>query len=250
MDYVGTRDVAAAAKILRSAGVGDDTYANRLKHTWLEAMVTVPASGTQAWVPLDASWKVRDYRPGLPGMLTTVSFNPLEQGYLTDPAWQKRSAAEYYEAKVAAWLAQNRPDLTIADVGYDGPIRQQAFSALPAGLPYGVVSQPAESARPSTIPAAARYAVTVTLGQTGVLPPVSTLMPGDSLFSPNGQFRLVMQPQGNLVLYRGTTALWATPLITLQYPGSVFKVQQDGNLALFVNGATLVWSSGTFNNPN
>jgi len=254
MDYVGTRDVAAAAKILQAAGLADDTYANRLKHTWLEALVTVPTSGAQSWVPLDASWKVRDYRPGLPGMLTTVPFNPLEQGYLTEPAWQKRSTAEYYEAKVAAWLAQpqNRPDLTIADVGYDGPIRQQAFSALPAGLPYGVDWQPpeTETARPSEIPVDARYAVTVTLGHTGVLPPESTLMPGDSLFSPNGQFRLVMQPQGNLVLYRETTALWATPPQTLNFPGSVFKVQQDGNLALFVNGATLVWSSGTFDNPN
>ena len=162
-DFVGARDASAAATILAEAGLAYDQYWNRFKHTWLEALVTVPATGRQTWVPIDASWKLRDYRPGVPDMLTKVPFSPQEVDYLTNPAWQKKSTAEYYEAKVAGWLAQNRPDLTIADVGYDGPIRQQAFPAIPTALPYAVVSQPAETARPAAIPAAANYTVNIKL---------------------------------------------------------------------------------------
>ena len=162
-DFVGARDGQAAATILARAGLAYDQYWNRFKHTWLEALVTVPTTGRQTWVPIDASWKLRDYRPGVPDMLTKVPFSPQEADYLTNPVWQKRSTAEYYEAKVAGWLTQNRPDLTIADVGYDGPIRQQAFPAIPTALPYAVVSQPAETDRPSAIPATANYTVNIKL---------------------------------------------------------------------------------------
>jgi RHS repeat-associated protein len=176
-DYVGTRDATAAAQILSSAGLLDGQW-NRLKHTWLEALVTVPATGRQAWTPIDASWKVRDFRPGLPGVVSSVPFSPLETDYFTNPAWQKKSTAEYYEAKVAGWLARNRPDLSLADVGYDGPIRQQAFTSLPTALPYTVLDQPAEAARPSAIPAAAHYTVTVDLAYASD--------PSRKLFGPAG----------------------------------------------------------------
>ena len=162
-DFVGARDASAAGTILARAGLAYDQYWNHFKHTWLEALVTVPATGQQGWVPIDASWKLRDIRPGVPDMLTKVPFSPQEADYLTNPAWQKKSTAEYYEAKVAGWLAQNRPDLTIADVGYDGPIRQQALPAIPTALPYAVVSQPAETARPAAIPAAALHTVNIKL---------------------------------------------------------------------------------------
>jgi RHS repeat-associated protein len=162
-DFVGARDASAAGAILARAGLGYDQYWNRFKHTWLEALVTVPATGQQAWVPIDASWKLRDFQPGVPDILTKVPFSPQEADYLTNPVWQKKSTAEYYEAKVSGWLAQNRPDLTIADVGYDGPIRQQSFLAIPTALPYVIVSQPAESARPAAIPAAALHTVNIKL---------------------------------------------------------------------------------------
>jgi YD repeat-containing protein/autotransporter-associated beta strand protein len=162
-DFVGAREASAAGSILARAGLAYDQYWNRFKHTWLEALVTVPATGQQGWVPIDASWKLRDFQPGVPDILTKVPFSPQEADYLTNPVWQKKSTAEYYEAKVSGWLAQNRPDLTIADVGYDGPIRQQSFPAIPTALPYVVVSQPAESARPASIPAAALHTVNIKL---------------------------------------------------------------------------------------
>ncbi|MFM8804399.1 MAG: DUF6531 domain-containing protein, partial [Planctomycetia bacterium] len=162
-DFFGTRDAAAAGRIMVAAGLRHDQYWNHFKPTWLEALVTVPATGQPAWVPIDASWKLRDFRPGVPDMLTKVPFAPQEADYLSNPVWQRKSTAEYYEAKVATWLAANRPDLTLADVGYDGPIRRQAFTALPTALPYAVLSQPAESARPATIPASAQYTVNIKL---------------------------------------------------------------------------------------
>ena len=162
-DYVGTRDTAAATTMLAAAGLRYDQYANHFKHTWLEAFVNVPTSGQQAWVQLDASWKLRDFRPGVPGVLTSVPFSPLESDYLTNPAWQKKTTADYYEAKVAAWLTQTRPDLTIADVGYDGPIRSQSFPALPAGLPYAVINQPDVASLPTVIPVAEQYKVNIRL---------------------------------------------------------------------------------------
>ena len=162
-DFVGARDASAAGTILARAGLAYDQYWNRFKHTWLEALVTAPATGQQAWVPIDASWKLRDFQPGLPDILTKVPFSPQEADYLTNPVWQKKSTAEYYEAKVAGWLATNRPDLTVADVGYDGPIRQQSFPAIPTALPYVIVSQPTESARPASIPAAALHTVNIKL---------------------------------------------------------------------------------------
>jgi YD repeat-containing protein/autotransporter-associated beta strand protein len=214
-DYVGARDTFAAANILAAAGLGYDQYANRFKHIWIEALVSVPATGVQAWVPIDASWKLRDFRPGLSGILTSVPFSPLETDYLTNPVWQKKSTAEYYEAKVATWLAQNRPEFTIADVGYDGPIRQQSFPVLPTGLPYAVVSQPAESARPTAIPAASQYRVTIRLangtkalfGASGV-----NLTLADVALS-----RLTIDPQFNVkgtarpVLRRDGVAVTTTP---------------------------------------
>ncbi len=133
MDYVGTRSITAARKILGAADKADNYKFSRV---WLTASVSVPGMDSVTDVKLDASWKFRDFRPGLKDVLSNVPFDPLEAEYLTNPLWQKKSTAEYYEAKVASWLAKNYPNLTIADVGYDGPIRPQAFSALPKQLPY------------------------------------------------------------------------------------------------------------------
>ena len=140
-----------------------DQYANHLSHAWLEAQVRLPGSTQATWVPLDASWKFRDFRPGLPNMLDSVPFDAREADYLTQPQWQKKSAAEYYGSKVAAWLVANRPDLTTDDVAYDGPIRQQSFGALPGMLPYVVLAQTSAAGRPTAPPASATYFVQIVL---------------------------------------------------------------------------------------
>jgi len=171
MDYVGARDVTAAANILATAGIAAGL--GSLAHTWVEASVKVPGAAAAAWMPFDASWKFRDFRPGVIGILQNVPFSPVETDYLTNPSWQTKTTADYYESKVATWLATNRPGVTTADVAYDGPIRQQLISSLPKGLPYPVLSTEADLSRSTAIPDTAKYFVGISLSN-GATPLFST----------------------------------------------------------------------------
>ncbi|MEZ5286364.1 MAG: hypothetical protein R2712_16450 [Vicinamibacterales bacterium] len=73
------------------------------------------------------------------------------------------------------------------------------------------------------------------------------LAPGDFRRSPNGEFELYYQHDGNLVLYRVNDgqALWAT--MTSQ-PGEV-AMQGDGNLVVYSAGGAPLWWSGTQGHP-
>lgn len=78
-------------------------------------------------------------------------------------------------------------------------------------------------------------------------PPGSTLAGGgalrigDRLVSPNGEYRLVMQGDRNLVLYGPGGALWN------RAGGSRAVMQGDGNFVLY-DGGTAKWSTGTAGN--
>lgn len=62
-----------------------------------------------------------------------------------------------------------------------------------------------------------------------------------ALRSADGRFHLWLQGDGNLVLYRGSTVLWArTGLKAVRLTN-----QADGNLALFDGTGKRVWASGT-----
>ncbi|HJU36327.1 MAG TPA: fibronectin type III domain-containing protein [Gaiellaceae bacterium] len=69
-----------------------------------------------------------------------------------------------------------------------------------------------------------------------------SLHPGQSLLSPGGAYRLVMQGDGNLVEYQGGTPLWASN--TAGDSGAVVEMQSDGNLVIYLNGVAK-WASGT-----
>jgi hypothetical protein len=76
------------------------------------------------------------------------------------------------------------------------------------------------------------------------------LEPGQSIASPNGRATLIMQSDGNLVLYQvdsgSRTALWATGT---DVPGTRAAMQGDGNLALYGPGGECHWAAGTDGNP-
>ena len=82
-----------------------------------------------------------------------------------------------------------------------------------------------------------------------------TLRPGQRLVannnesrtSKNGRYRLVMQGDGNLVLYRGNAPLWAsgTNGIAVDY----CIMQADGNLVLYGFANNAVWASNTHGQP-
>jgi hypothetical protein len=54
---------------------------------------------------------------------------------------------------------------------------------------------------------------------------------------------LVMQGDGNFVLYNGGQALWASG--THGRPGASLAVQDDGNVVIYAPGPRAVWSTGT-----
>ncbi|MFJ7289813.1 MULTISPECIES: peptidoglycan DD-metalloendopeptidase family protein [unclassified Curtobacterium] len=78
---------------------------------------------------------------------------------------------------------------------------------------------------------------------TGKAPAGTTLQPGDSVTSPNGQFRLILQGDGNLVEYGvGNQVLWASN--TSNQPGAVLTIGRNRAVDLLRNGKRIVrWAS-------
>lgn len=58
-----------------------------------------------------------------------------------------------------------------------------------------------------------------------------------------GNYSLILQPDGNLVLYNGTAAVWATA--TNGKGGSQLTLQSDGNLVLYDQNYNSIWATGT-----
>ncbi|HEX8581258.1 MAG TPA: CHAP domain-containing protein, partial [Acidimicrobiales bacterium] len=80
------------------------------------------------------------------------------------------------------------------------------------------------------------------------LAPGEELFPGDHLVSGNGQYRLDLQGDGNLVVATGAgRPLWATG--TGGQPGAHAAMQGDGNLVVYSSAGAPLWSSGTAGNP-
>ena len=71
---------------------------------------------------------------------------------------------------------------------------------------------------------------------------------GQYLLSSNGQFRLAMQTDGNLVLYpTNGSYLWQSD--TDGNPGTWLDMQTDGNLVLYRADGRFIWQSDTDGNP-
>lgn len=71
---------------------------------------------------------------------------------------------------------------------------------------------------------------------------------GGVIASPSGEWRLVMQPDGNLVLYGPQNVVkWSSG--TYNDPGSFVVMQGDGNLVVYRGLPYAVWNSGTAQHP-
>ncbi|MFC3690381.1 hypothetical protein [Aquipuribacter hungaricus] len=73
------------------------------------------------------------------------------------------------------------------------------------------------------------------------------LLPGDSVVGQGGGSRLLMQTDGNLVLYRGSVPLWSSR--TQGNPGAFAVLQGDGNLVVHTSaeqGRRVLWYSDTY----
>jgi hypothetical protein len=109
------------------------------------------------------------------------------------------------------------------------------------------------------------------------IPPGSALGPGQTVFSQNGRYRLVMQTDGNLVLYRNDNLVrfatyrygyysimqgdgnfveytasnqpvWAT--YTTYSPGAYAVVQDDGNFVIYSSSGVPLWHIGADTTAN
>ena len=68
----------------------------------------------------------------------------------------------------------------------------------------------------------------------------------EMIHSPDGRFSLVMQPDGNLVLYGPTGALWSTGT---GGTANVADMQMDGNFVVYNSAGSPLWNSSTAGNP-
>jgi len=77
------------------------------------------------------------------------------------------------------------------------------------------------------------------------------LTAGQCLISPSGQYELIMQSDGNLVLYYVASSkaypLWATH--TVGNTGDHVVLQTDGNLVVYSSGGTGLWYANSYGNP-
>jgi hypothetical protein len=73
------------------------------------------------------------------------------------------------------------------------------------------------------------------------------LLPQQSLQTANRKRKLLMQRDGNIVLYSSGKPVW-TPL-TQGNPGATAVMQADGNLVVYSNSGRPLWASFTHNHP-
>jgi L,D-peptidoglycan transpeptidase YkuD (ErfK/YbiS/YcfS/YnhG family) len=97
---------------------------------------------------------------------------------------------------------------------------------------YGARGNAVWASRSASTPAAA----------TNQLSPGGRLGPGQQLVSAAGRFRLVMQTDGNLVLYGATGPVTASGT---GVPGTYLVMQGDGNVVAYSPGGGAVWSTGS-----
>jgi hypothetical protein len=69
------------------------------------------------------------------------------------------------------------------------------------------------------------------------------LYPGQQINTADRKYKLILQPDGNLVLYSPTRALWATG--TDGKPTAFLAMQPDGNLVLYDKDLRPLWNSRT-----
>jgi hypothetical protein len=80
-----------------------------------------------------------------------------------------------------------------------------------------------------------------------VLTAGQAMSPGTCVYAATGSGALCYQTDGNLVNYRGSTAVWASGT---QLTGGFAILQNDGNLVVYTSGGQARWASDTGGNPD
>ena len=131
------------------------------------------------------------------------------------------SGSQTYNAVTAFQTAHGLPQ--------DGMVGPDTKKALEAAL----------SVPTRTLPAATAAAVSLGVGEQ--------LGPSEQISSPNGQYALIMQTDGNVVeRAQGNRPVWSS---TTSEGNSILRMQSDGNLVVIAPGNRPVWSTNTAGNP-
>jgi hypothetical protein len=91
-------------------------------------------------------------------------------------------------------------------------------------------------------------ALEINHGTGTALWPNQYLIPNQSLVSDNGAYKLIMQGDGNLVLYSTTGVRWNSGTWG-NYDVLYAVMQGDGNFVIYKQGGIAIWNSGTQRNP-
>ncbi|CAG0987055.1 partial putative deoxyribonuclease RhsA, partial [Myxococcaceae bacterium] len=127
--------------------VWQDTAASRIEklHVWVEAEIPLAryrGSGSdargRAWVPLDPSYKLRDWNidPGyITGSMPEIALNYTgTDGYYR--SINPKLPVEVFADQYRAHLAAQHPQKTLAEVVFGGPVRVERAGVIPTALPY------------------------------------------------------------------------------------------------------------------
>lgn len=165
-NWLGVDSAAAAQALLSQAGIPNRAVtqagqvgAIQMEHVWVEAFVDFsPSRGgvnkaPGAWVPLDASFKQMDSKPGL-DLSNAVSLNEsgvlsqARQGAVCTPDYAQnlnlqnlQAGYTDYKTRLNSYLGQQGADLTVADVLGNRSIAARNYSILLGSLPYAKVAQ-------------------------------------------------------------------------------------------------------------
>jgi hypothetical protein len=91
---------------------------------------------------------------------------------------------------------------------------------------------------------------TVTDQQAALVSKGYTLNQGDHILSPDKHSVLILQDDGNLVLYTNGVATWCSAWQGAKMSGRQLVMQDDGNLVLYDKNRTVIWHSNTSGNAN
>ncbi len=220
--WIGAKNYQAAASILSTnlnpnAGVVTNSSSVQigiqLRHVWVEACLpygnyrgAATDNSGYRWLPMDPSFKLNSYQPGIANMQTNVPFNysATSPGYLA--ARTNTLPFENYESLINTYLASNYPSNTLLDVPYLGTEIPRNLDILPITLPYEVVQYDdwngTTSSEASALPSSHRYQFTVKVrdSSNNVLVPDQTL---DTVNLVDQRVTLSYQPAD-----RGSQTIW------------------------------------------
>jgi len=171
--------------------------------------------------------------------------NPVHAG-ASNP--QDRSSAFCDTIDSPAWLSCNRPaNMAEASVPPGGTATFEFWYKAPATTgTFKEYFKPVIERLSWASDTGLNYYTLVDFGTSGTnttLGPNQVLDIGQSITSSDGRYRLIMQDDGNLVLYSINRPLWSSR--TDGKPVTKATMQNDGNLVLYDAQGRPYWSSGT-----